>query len=72
MPALVAIDLPGGAAFVDALLRVWDAGDAALPLDQRLAPDARAAVLDTLAPTAVIDRSGTTPRPGGGSSPSDR
>ena len=30
-PRLVAIDLPGGPPFVDALRDVWDAGDAALP-----------------------------------------
>ena len=35
-PALVALDLPGGNDFVDALRRVWDAGDAAFPLDRRL------------------------------------
>ena len=36
MPELVALDLPGGPGFVDALRSVWDAGDAALPLDPRL------------------------------------
>ena len=35
-PQLVALDLPGGAAFVDSLRRIWDAGDAAFPVDQRL------------------------------------
>ena len=39
MSRLVAIDLPGGPAFVDELQRIWDAGDAAFPVDQRL-PDA--------------------------------
>jgi O-succinylbenzoic acid--CoA ligase len=34
--ALVPIDLPGGPAFVDELERIWDAGDAAFPVDQRL------------------------------------
>jgi len=33
---LVVIDLPGGPRFVDELRRVWDAGDAAFPVDQRL------------------------------------
>jgi O-succinylbenzoic acid--CoA ligase len=65
VPRLVAIDLPGGSAFVDALRRVWEDGDAALPLDQRLAPPAQAAVLDTLGAGAVVDRSGVTARPGG-------
>ena len=36
MNRLVAIDLPGGPGFVDELRRVWDAGDAAFPVDQRL------------------------------------
>lgn len=34
---LVAIDLPGGPEFVDELRRIWDADDAAFPVDQRLA-----------------------------------
>jgi len=33
---LVAIDLPGGPEFVDELRRLWDAGNAAFPVDQRL------------------------------------
>ncbi len=36
MNRLVAIDLPGGLDFVEELQRVWDAGDAAFPVDQRL------------------------------------
>ena len=36
MPRLVALDLPGGPDFVDELKRIWDAGDAAFPVDQRL------------------------------------
>ncbi len=36
---LVAIDRPGGPAFVEHLQRIWDDGDAAFPVDQRL-PDA--------------------------------
>jgi O-succinylbenzoic acid--CoA ligase len=38
---LVALDLPGGPEFVDELRRIWDAGDAAFPVDQRLPPTAR-------------------------------
>ncbi|HZX56633.1 MAG TPA: AMP-binding protein [Ilumatobacteraceae bacterium] len=58
MPHLVAIDLPGGAAFVDALRRIWDNGDAAFPLDRRLPPAARQAVLATVRPDRVIDERG--------------
>lgn len=36
MPRLVALDLPGGPEFVEELQRIWDAGDAAFPVDQRL------------------------------------
>ena len=35
---LIAIDEPGGPGFVDRLRTIWDAGDAAFPVDQRL-PD---------------------------------
>lgn len=42
MARLVAIDQPGGPAFVDELRRIWDAGDAAFPVDQRVPPAARA------------------------------
>ncbi len=65
MPDLVAIDLPGGEPFVEALRRAWDAGQAVLPVDQRLSPPAKAALLDALAPAAVVDAGGRTRRPGG-------
>ncbi len=59
---LVAIDLPGGPAFVDALKAAWDSHDAVLPLDQRLSPAAKAALLDHLRPAAVIGTAGRTRR----------
>lgn len=62
---LVAIDLPGGPAFVDALRRIWDAGDAALPVDQRLAPAARATLLEHLAPARVVAAGGPAALAGG-------
>jgi O-succinylbenzoic acid--CoA ligase len=65
MADLVALDLPGGPAFVDALRRAWDGGDAVVPVDQRLAPGARASVLDALRPARIVDGSGTTSLPGG-------
>ncbi|HVE20223.1 MAG TPA: AMP-binding protein, partial [Ilumatobacteraceae bacterium] len=58
MPHLVAIDLPGGDRFVEALRRIWDAGDAAFPLDQRLPGAARQAVLATIAPDQLINDQG--------------
>lgn len=63
---LVAIDLPGGTRFVDALRRAWDDGDAVLPLDQRLPPAAQEQVLRAMAPAAVIGPDGDqTARSGG-------
>ncbi|MEP6298516.1 MAG: AMP-binding protein, partial [Ilumatobacter sp.] len=41
MAHLVALDLPGGPEFVRELHRIWDAGDAAFPVDQRLPAAAR-------------------------------
>ena len=58
MPQLVAIDLPGGPAFVDALRRIWDNGDAVFPLDRRLPPAARQAVLATVRPGQLMDERG--------------
>jgi O-succinylbenzoic acid--CoA ligase len=58
MPDLVALALPGGPAFVGALRRIWDDGDAAAPIDPRLPAPARAALLDALAPARVVDGDG--------------
>ncbi|MHB1783639.1 MAG: class I adenylate-forming enzyme family protein [Acidimicrobiales bacterium] len=58
MPRLVALDLPGGPAFLDALRRVLDAGDAALPLDQRLPAAGRERLVAALGPSAVLDECG--------------
>ncbi len=57
---LVAIDLPGGPPFVDALRDVWDGGDAAFPVDQRLPHAAKAALLVAMAAGRVIDEHGLT------------
>jgi O-succinylbenzoic acid--CoA ligase len=48
MPDLVAIDAIGTPGFVDAVLRVWDAGDVVLPVDPRLSQVARQRLLDRL------------------------
>jgi O-succinylbenzoic acid--CoA ligase len=58
MNELVALDLPGGPAFVTALRRVWDRGDAALPIDARLPSPARARVLASVAPARIVDGTG--------------
>ncbi|HEY7940018.1 MAG TPA: AMP-binding protein, partial [Acidimicrobiales bacterium] len=58
MTAVVGLDVPRGPAFVTALQRVWDRGDAALPVDQRLPRAARADLLATLAAGSVIGPDG--------------
>lgn len=58
MADLVALAMPGGPAFVDALQRVWDAGDAAFPVDGRLPEAQRRAVLEAMAPAAVVEADG--------------
>jgi O-succinylbenzoic acid--CoA ligase len=66
MNELVALAMPGGPAFVDALQRAWDDGDAAFPLDVRLPAPARAAVLAAAAPTRLVDERGEVHRLDGG------
>jgi O-succinylbenzoic acid--CoA ligase len=65
MPQLVALDLPAGQAFVDALEQAWDEGDAVVPIDPRLPRPAVEVVLEALGPSVVVDRDGTHRRRGG-------
>ncbi len=65
MDQLVALDLPAGPGFVDALRTVWDAGDAVLPLDPRLPPPAARRLLGALRPSAVVTASGRAALEGG-------
>ena len=65
MPELVALDLPGGPDFVEALEAAWDAGDAILPIDPRLPLPAVNRLLDELRPTVVVDAGGRHRRPDG-------
>ncbi len=58
MTELVALALRGGPAYVEAVQRVWDAGDAIAPLDPRLPPAASERILSALAPSAVIEEDG--------------
>src|SRR3990170_7452328 len=55
---LVAIDLPGGPPFVEALRAVWDRGEAAFPVDQRLPHGAKAALLAHMGAGAVVEEAG--------------
>ncbi len=65
MGQLVALDLPAGPGFVDALCAVWDAGDAVLPVDPRLPPPAVDRLLDALRPSRLVTPEGSRARPGG-------
>ncbi len=50
--------VPGGRAFVELLQRVWDDGDALLPIDPRLAGPARRRLLEALQPGWLVDPEG--------------
>ena len=65
MRELVAVDLAGGVDFVHALQQIWDDGDAALPIDQRLAPDDRAQLADSMRAHWVIHPTGRSRLDGG-------
>jgi o-succinylbenzoate---CoA ligase len=72
-PRLVAIDRPGGPGFVEDLRRIWDAGNAAFPVDQRLPHTAKRTLCslmrvgDPVQPgdALVIATSGSTGTPKG-------
>ncbi|HSL58527.1 MAG TPA: fatty acid--CoA ligase family protein [Acidimicrobiales bacterium] len=66
MHELVALEGPAGPAWVDALRRAWDDGDAVAPIDPRLPPAARDQLLDALAPTVVVHVDGARRRHPGG------
>ena len=71
MGELVALDLPAGPIFVDALRATWDAGDAVLPLDSRLPRPAVDRLLDALRPSRVLTPDGGRRLPGGMPTESD-
>ena len=59
MRELVAIDLPASNEFVDVLKRVWDSGDAALPLDQRLPDVARRNIITQFKVSSIVSSDGS-------------
>lgn len=73
MDRLIAVDAQGGPGFVTALLAAWDDGDAVLPVDPRLPPPARRALLGAMSldqpvepgDALVVPTSGTTGAPKG-------
>jgi O-succinylbenzoic acid--CoA ligase len=65
MGELVALDLPAGPGFVDALVAAWDAGDAVLPVDPRLPKAAADVLLSVLRPSRVVSPDGVHTLPDG-------
>ncbi|MGH2773385.1 MAG: class I adenylate-forming enzyme family protein [Actinomycetota bacterium] len=63
MPDLVAVAL-SGQAFLEEFRRLWDSGDAVLPVDPSLAGPGRRALLERLRPSLLIDAAGETSLPG--------
>ena len=59
MARLIALDMPASQTFVDLVQRAWSNGDAVLPIDQRLRPSGKKMLLDTMAPSEIIDASFT-------------
>lgn len=55
MGQLIGVVARGGPAFVDALQRAWDAGDAVLPIDTRWPGPLRRRLIAGLAPAALVD-----------------
>ncbi len=58
MTRLVALDLPGGPGFVDALARLWERGDAAFVVDRRAPRSTQRELLAAVRPHEVMTESG--------------
>ena len=58
MPKLVALALPGGPDYVEAIVRVWERGDAIAPVDRRLPSAEAERVLKALRPSSIIEAPG--------------
>jgi O-succinylbenzoic acid--CoA ligase len=59
MARLIALDMPASQTFVDLVQRAWSNGDAVLPIDQRLPLAGKKMLIDTMAPSEIIDASFT-------------
>ena len=66
MPELLALDLPPGPRFVEAMCSAWEAGNAVFPLDPRLPRPAVLSLLEALRPARVVSAEGTQSVAGGG------
>ncbi|MCB1255861.1 MAG: AMP-binding protein [Microthrixaceae bacterium] len=58
MGSLIALDINGSASFVQSLTRIWEAGDAVLPLDLRAPRDYLDSILAQLKPSAIENSEG--------------
>ena len=65
MRRLVALAIGGGDRFVTELQRAWDAGDAVLPVDQRLPAAAQESLIERMGASVVVDATGRHRRRGG-------
>ncbi|MGB9112548.1 MAG: AMP-binding protein, partial [Acidimicrobiales bacterium] len=54
MNRLVALDLPAGALFVEAMTKAHDKGDAVWPVDQRLTESAKRRLVTSLRPAVIV------------------
>lgn len=59
MARLIALDMPASTTFVNLVQRAWSNGNAVLPIDQRLPLAAKKMLLDSMAPSEIIDDSFT-------------
>lgn len=65
MRRLVALAIGGSDRFVAELQRAWDAGDAVLPVDQRLPAPAQESLVERMGASVVVDATGRHRRRGG-------
>ena len=52
--------MPGGQQYVDAIQRVWEEGDAVLPVDQRLPKETQKQLIKEMGASGVVDSSGSS------------
>lgn len=58
MRSLIALDVHGGDSFVEALLRIWEDGDAVMPFDSRAPLSHRRRILQRMRPSAIEEADG--------------
>ncbi len=66
MGRLIALAIPSGPGYIDAIERIWADGDAIAPIDDRLPAAETERVLDALRPDAILGPDGELTARGGG------